>query len=84
MTQGIPLIAALCALNGCLIGWNVSDLQSGIRLAKQRAIADANLERSESKWVDCLQHKVITIGDKVFPCPAYESRLTVQDMEGLL
>lgn len=84
MTQGIPLIAALCALNGCLVGWNVADLHAGIRLAKLRAVADGNLDRSEAKWIGCLQHKVITIGDKVFPCPAYESRLTVRDLEGLL
>lgn len=82
--RGLPIIAVLVLLNGLLVGWNVADLQAGIRLAKQRAIADANLERSESKWVGCLKHQVVTIGDKVYPCPAYESRLTVRDLEGLL
>ena len=82
--RGLPLIAGLCALCGALAAWNIADLAAGVRVAKVRMVAEANLEQAERKWLACHRGGFYTVGDAIYICASRRSDLTVAHLPEVL
>lgn len=65
---------------GFMIELNYINNRADARVAKARAIGDANTRQAESKWVACLRDDFFTIGTAIYRCTARKSELTTDQI----
>lgn len=64
--RGLPLIAMLIMANGAQAAWHLSHLAAKFELQRVKAVADANLEQAEDKFVACIKSEPIVIGTAIY------------------
>lgn len=77
---GLPLIVTLAVLNGVLAAVNLAEIVHAADLRKQAAIAEANLQQAEGKWVACHESRVYTVGEDVYVAQVKKSALSALEL----
>ena len=77
---GLPLIVSLAVLNGVLVAINLAGIVHAADLRKQAAIAEANLQQAERKWMACHESSVYTVGEDVYVARVKKSALNVREL----
>ena len=75
---GLPLIVSLAVLNGVLVATNLSSLSHAAD--NRAAIAEANLQQAERKWMACHHSGIYTVGTDIYLSRVHRSKLTVRDV----
>ena len=77
---GLPLIVALAVLNGVLVATSFASLSYSIDTRARAAIAEANLQQAERKWMACHESGVYTVGEDVYMARVKKSALNVRQL----
>ena len=77
---GLPTIVALAVLNGVLVATSFASLSYSIDTRARAAIAEANLQQAERKWMACHESGVYTVGEDVYVARVKKSALNVREL----
>jgi len=77
---GITPIVALSMLCGVLVTSNVASLMHANDMRHKAAIAEANLQQAERKWMACHESGVYTVGTDIYLSKVKKSKLTIAEV----